>query len=435
MSSTLRQGLLESITITALLLLLTSVVVYAGTITYTYDELNRLKQVDYGDGTIIQYIYDNAGNRTTVYVNTTPPTSTASPPGGAYNSTQSVTLTCTDWSGSGCDKIYYTTDGTDPSTLSPVYSSPINISVTTTLKFFAKDLAGNSEQPFKSETYTIDTTPPSNPTACNESHGAPDNAWQNSVSTPVFTWSGASDTGSGISGYYWYFGTDPNGVPATWTTNQGCSPSAVTTGTYYLRVKTKDNAGNVSSAVTLLYTFKYDGTAPSTTPSPAGGSFGSAQSVTLNCTDQGSGYDKIYYTTDGTNPTTSSSVYSAPLYIMVTTTLKYFCRDLAGNSEPIQSQTYTISYNGCSNPPVQIGSTFYTTLQDAYNSANNGNTIKARAWEFVENLAINRSVTVTLQGGYDCQYSTYSDRTSIKGTITTSAGVGTITIGNVILEQ
>jgi len=35
----------------------------AVTIQYTYDNLNRLVQVQYDDGTTIQYAYDAAGNR------------------------------------------------------------------------------------------------------------------------------------------------------------------------------------------------------------------------------------------------------------------------------------------------------------------------------------------------------------------------------------
>jgi len=35
----------------------------AGTAQYTYDSLNRLVQVQYDDGTTIQYSYDAAGNR------------------------------------------------------------------------------------------------------------------------------------------------------------------------------------------------------------------------------------------------------------------------------------------------------------------------------------------------------------------------------------
>jgi YD repeat-containing protein len=41
---------------------------YSETINYVYDELNRLKRVEYEDGTIVEYTYDEAGNRSHVYV-------------------------------------------------------------------------------------------------------------------------------------------------------------------------------------------------------------------------------------------------------------------------------------------------------------------------------------------------------------------------------
>ena len=112
-----------------------------------------------GDGTKTVYVKfkDTAGNwssayNSTIALDTTSPTTTASPAGGTYTSAQSVTLTCSDGSGSGCDKIYYTTDGTTPTSFSTVYSDPISISATTTLQFFAKDMAGNSEA-VKTENY------------------------------------------------------------------------------------------------------------------------------------------------------------------------------------------------------------------------------------------------------------------------------------------
>ena len=158
MPSKMRHAVLISMTMIALIFASVTIS-YAETVNYIYDELNRLKRVEYGDGTVIEYTYDKTGNRlekAISYSDTTPPTTTASPPGGTNNTAQSVTLTCNDGTGSGCDKIYYTTDGNDPTTSSTVYSSPINISVTATLKFFAKDLAGNSEA-IKTETYTIST--------------------------------------------------------------------------------------------------------------------------------------------------------------------------------------------------------------------------------------------------------------------------------------
>lgn len=89
-----------------------------------------------------------------------PPTTTATPLGGTYGAAQSVTLSCDDNSGSGCEKSYYTTDGvTTPTTSSPVYSGPITISATSTLKFFSTDKANNSESP-QTQIYTIDETYP-----------------------------------------------------------------------------------------------------------------------------------------------------------------------------------------------------------------------------------------------------------------------------------
>ena len=84
----------------------------------------------------------------------TGPTTTATPAGGTYTTAQSVTLTCDDDSGVGCDKTYYTLDGTDPTTSSTEYCSSLTISSNTTLKFFSTDLNGESES-IRTETYTI----------------------------------------------------------------------------------------------------------------------------------------------------------------------------------------------------------------------------------------------------------------------------------------
>jgi YD repeat-containing protein len=156
MPSRIRHGLLIGVVVVSLIAVSFNTS-YADTTNYFYDELNRLIRVEYGDGSVVEYTYDKTGNRIEKkiqVIDITPPTTTASPGGGTYNSAQSVTLSCNDGSGSGCDKIYYTTDGTTPTTSSPVYSSSINISATTTLRFFSRDVAGNSEAA-KTETYTI----------------------------------------------------------------------------------------------------------------------------------------------------------------------------------------------------------------------------------------------------------------------------------------
>lgn len=94
--------------------------------------------------------------------------------------------------------------------------------------------------------------------------------WQHTNSAPTFTLSGAADAISGLkdSGsderYRYYFGTDANGTPDTGTDSTSVSPGTQSDGTYYLRVQTQDNAGNWSDAATL-FTFKYDGSAPTVT--------------------------------------------------------------------------------------------------------------------------------------------------------------------------
>jgi|GEM_PF-2347177 len=109
-----------------------------------------------GDGlkTVYAMFGDLAGNWSGIYsdtiiLDTVIPTTTATPPGGWYTSTQIVTLSADEPA-----TIYYTRDGTTPTMGSDVYSSPLIISTPTTLKFFAVDLAGNMEG-VKTEVYTI----------------------------------------------------------------------------------------------------------------------------------------------------------------------------------------------------------------------------------------------------------------------------------------
>jgi len=92
------------------------------------------------------------------------PSSSASPSGDTYSETQSVTLSATDNS-QACTNciIYYTTNGDAPTTDSYVYNSPISITSTTTLKYFAVDMAGN-EETANTDTYTLSLSAPDAPT-------------------------------------------------------------------------------------------------------------------------------------------------------------------------------------------------------------------------------------------------------------------------------
>ncbi|MFH2044397.1 MAG: chitobiase/beta-hexosaminidase C-terminal domain-containing protein [Pseudomonadota bacterium] len=145
-----------------LILLFTSVInSYAGPVNYVYDNNNRLISVFYDNGKFIKYAYDEIGNTTeiTSHVDATPPVSIATPSGRQFFPEISVSLFCSDVGGSGCDKIYYTTDGTTPNTSSPVYTSSLTLEDTTTIKFFAVDYIGHAES-VNTEVYTYDNIPP-----------------------------------------------------------------------------------------------------------------------------------------------------------------------------------------------------------------------------------------------------------------------------------
>lgn len=81
--------------------------------------------------------------------------------------------------------------------------------------------------------------------------------------------------------------------------------------------------------------------------SPEAGEFDAAQSVTISCsTDEAI----IYYTIDGTDPTTSSSVYSTAIAVSETTTIKAFAVKSGLSNSDIASATFTITTGGGDDP-------------------------------------------------------------------------------------
>ena len=73
--------------------------------------------------------------------------------------------------------------------------------------------------------------------------------------------------------------------------------------------------------------------------SPAQGTYSQAQSVALSCGTAGA---TIYYTTDGSTPTTSSSVYSSPIAVATSKTIKAIAvKD--GQSSSVATTSYVIA--------------------------------------------------------------------------------------------
>jgi ribosomal protein L33 len=114
-----------------------------------------------GDGlkTVYAKFQDNTGNwsdpvSAAITLDTTAPVTTPSMTAGTFNGVQSITLSSNDGS-----PIFYTTDGSDPRT-SPTrvqYSTPIGVTSSMTLKYYALDSAGNPEEVI-TQVYTITYT-------------------------------------------------------------------------------------------------------------------------------------------------------------------------------------------------------------------------------------------------------------------------------------
>jgi peptidoglycan/xylan/chitin deacetylase (PgdA/CDA1 family) len=257
---------------------------------------------------------------------------------GWYTVPVSVALSATD--ASGIAVIRYTTDGSDPSATSPVYAGPFTVSATTTVKFRAWDNANNAEAT-RSQLISVDSTAPASTIACN---GGPCSSTP--YNAPVSVSLSATDAASGVELIrYTTDGSDPTVASPTYS-----APFTVAA-TTTVRYRAWDNAGNVES--TKAQSIQIDTTPTDTTPPTStiacnasgcsSGWYAGAVSVTLSAVDSGgSGVATIRYTTNGSEPTASSSVFTGPFTVSTTATVRYRAWDTAGNVEATKSQLIQI---------------------------------------------------------------------------------------------
>ncbi len=240
-----------------------------------------------------------------------------SPGAGTYSSAQSVTLS----DATPGATIYYTTNGTTPTTSSTVYTGPITVSSTETLKAIAV-ATGDTNSAVASATYTINVPV---------------------VATPAFspaagTYSSAqsvtlSDATSGATIYYTTNGTTP-----TTSSTQYTGPITVSS-TETLQAIAAATGDTNSAVASATYTINAPVVATPTF-SPAAGTYSSAQSVTLSDATSGA---TIYYTTNGTTPTTSSTRYTGPITVSSTETLQAIAAATGDTNSAVASATYTIT--------------------------------------------------------------------------------------------
>ena len=250
-------------------------------------------------------------------------TPTFSPAAGTYVGSQEVTIKTTTEGAT----IYYTTDGTDPTTDSSVYSNAIEISDNTTIKALAaKDGFTNSS--IASASYTIVKI---------------EHAGTETDPYTVADARAAIDAGVGVTEVY------ATGVVSAIPTAYNSQYGNITFNfvdeegnSEYLQAYrcVGDEAANVQVGdIVVVYgnlkkynsTYEFDAacqlvslTHPTVaveapTFSPAAGTYAEAQSVTIACATDGA---NIFYTTDGTEPTSESTEYTSAIAVNTTTTIK-----------------------------------------------------------------------------------------------------------------
>jgi hypothetical protein len=292
-----------------------------------------------------------------------------SPAAGTYNAPLAVTLAHPDPNVT----IYYTTNNAAPTTSSAVYSGPIPVSATTTVRAIAA-AAGWTSSVEASSTYTL------------------------RAATPTFSPSGGtyvgaqsvtiSSTSPGASIYY-----TTNGSTPTTSSTVYVGPIPVSTTTTIRAIAaaagwTNSTAGSATYTITTSQ-------AAAPTFSPAGGTYNAPQNVTLASTSPGV---TIYYTTNGSTPTTSSTVYSGPIPVTRTTTIRARAAGAGWTNSTVGSATYTLRVatptfsipGGTYNTPQSVvlasaspGAAIYYTL--------NGNTPTTNSTRYTGSIAITRT--------------------------------------------
>jgi hypothetical protein len=146
-------------------------------------------------------------------------------------------------------------------------------------------------------------------------------------------------------------------VQVTGTNTWALSSSGVLTGTPgsvetdYLVVQVSDSTGAVVQKTVSLQTVAALSPAATPTFSPAAGTYTSTQTVTIS---DSTGSSTIYYTTNGSTPTTGSPVYSTPISVPTTQTLKAIATAAGFTQSAVGSASYTIS----AAPPNPMGINF-----------------------------------------------------------------------------
>jgi len=244
-----------------------------------------------------------------------------SPPAGNYSAAQRVTIS----DATAGATIYYTTDGTTPTTSSAVYSGAISVLSTETLKAIAA-ASGYANSAVATAVYSINIP---NPAAATPTFSPTPGTYTSAQTVTI------SDATASATIYYTTNGTTPTASSAAYA-----GPIPVSATETILAFATASNYTN-SAVATAAYTINIPiPTAATPTFSPPPGSYTSPQSVSISDSTTGAA---IYYTTNGTAPTTSSALYTGPITVTATKTIQAIATANGDTNSTVAAAAYTIA--------------------------------------------------------------------------------------------
>lgn len=261
---------------------------HSQTLKYTYDELGRLTFVEDDKNGNRDYKYDAAGNRVMVdvYSNLAP---SISPNGGTFPPGQAISLSFETSDAT----IRYTTNGSNVTSSSPIYSAPFMLNANTIVKARAFK-TGMIDSGQTSAGFIIQLPAPTGfssiPKSMTGTTGMYESTWNPVTGATYYILRTVEGIESNLNQTMYIHSAIGQWVKACNT--NGCSlasgpPSAQPVGT------------------------------PSI--SPAGGSFTSEQTVSISILPSDA---TIRFTTNGSDVTASSPIYSAPFKLISNTTVK-----------------------------------------------------------------------------------------------------------------